>query len=66
MSARSLVLLAVLAGELVAVDDVDVMLRELLPSRHHDPTWVELSDALLDQRNLIRVSRWKRVPALSR
>jgi hypothetical protein len=67
MSASSLVLLAVAAGELATATDVDAILRQLSPSRHHDPSWVELSDALLDQRNLvIKVSALRRVPELSR
>jgi hypothetical protein len=53
MSAGSFVLLAVVAGELATIESVDAALGDISPSRHHDPTWTELSDALLDQRNAI-------------
>lgn len=66
MSAGSIVLLAVTAGELATIESIDAVMRGISPSRHHDPTWAELADALLDQRNSVRASTArKRMPALT-
>lgn len=49
-AATGLVLLALAAGELSTVEDIDAVLRELSTSKYHDRTWAELADALLDCR----------------
>ncbi len=66
MNAGGIVLLAVASGELATVADTDAVLRDLSLSHHHDQTWQELIDALLDQRNLVLTQTGKeKTPVIS-